>query len=50
MTVEHWWYNADKGKPKYWQKNPVPLPLCPQQIAHRLTWDCTQMPQQETGN
>ena len=22
MSTEHWWSDIDRGKPKYWQKNP----------------------------
>jgi len=20
MNMEHWWYDSDRGKPKYWEK------------------------------
>jgi hypothetical protein len=30
------------GKTKEFGENPVPVPLCPPQISHGLTWDQTQ--------
>lgn len=32
MSVEHWWSNTHKEKPKYAGKNPVSFPLCAPQI------------------
>ena len=38
MSVDHWW-NVSNRKTKVLGENPVPLPLCPSQIQHRLVWD-----------
>jgi hypothetical protein len=35
---EEWWNYADRGKLKNSGKKPVPVPLCPSQIPHGLTW------------
>jgi hypothetical protein len=32
--MEQWWNDTDRGKLKYWEKNPVLLLLCPPQIPH----------------
>ena len=37
--MEHWWNDPDKEKPKYVEKNPVPVPLCPLKISHELPQD-----------
>jgi hypothetical protein len=36
-SVNCWWNDTDRGKPKYWEKN-VPVPLCPPQIPYTLPW------------
>jgi hypothetical protein len=41
MSMEHWWNDIDRGKPKYSEEKPVPMPLCPPQISHVLAWDRT---------
>jgi hypothetical protein len=35
--MEHWWSDSDRGKSKYSEET-VPLPLCPLQIPHELSW------------
>jgi hypothetical protein len=35
----HWCNDTDRIKPKYWEKNPVPMPLCSPQIQNGLTWN-----------
>ena len=42
MSKKHWWNDTDKGKQKHSEDNPVPVPLCPQQISHRLARDQTR--------
>jgi hypothetical protein len=37
-----WFPRASQGKPKYSEKKPAPLPLCPSEILHDLTQDRTQ--------
>jgi hypothetical protein len=34
-----WPNDATKRMPKYSQKNPVPVPLCPTYVPHIQTWD-----------
>jgi hypothetical protein len=41
--MEHRWNEIDRGKPKYWGGKPVPVPFCPPQIPHGLTWDRTRV-------
>jgi hypothetical protein len=38
-VMEHRWNETDREKSKYSEKKPVPVPLCPPQIPHRLTRD-----------
>ena len=33
---------TDRGKQKYWENKPVPVPLCPIRISHGLTCDRTR--------
>jgi hypothetical protein len=42
QVMEHRWNETDRGKPKYSGEKPVPVPLCPPQIPHGLTWDRTR--------
>jgi hypothetical protein len=44
QVPEHRWNEIDRGKPKYsgGGGEPVPVPLCPPQIPHELTWDRTR--------
>jgi len=34
--MEHWWNVNDRGKLKYLNKKPVPMPLCLPEIPHGL--------------
>jgi len=36
MNMEPQWNDGEKGKPKYSEKKPVPVPFRPQQIPHGL--------------
>lgn len=36
--MEHWWNVNDRGKLKYLNKKPVPVPLCLPGIPHELKW------------
>jgi hypothetical protein len=38
MSVQHRWNDINKEKQTYW-KQIVPVPLCPPQISHEMTWD-----------
>ena len=38
MSMDQWWKGSNR-KTKVLEENPVPLPLCPSQIQHRLVWD-----------
>jgi hypothetical protein len=40
MSMEPWWNDTDRGKPK--TEKSVPVPLCPQQILHGSTRARTQ--------
>ena len=37
LSMEKWWNNADGGKPKFSEKKPVAVPLCPPQIPYGFT-------------
>ena len=37
--IEQWWSDTDRGKPKYWEKTAVPVPLCLPKIPNGLSWD-----------
>ena len=39
--MKHWWNDTDRKNPKYSEKNPVPVLLCPAQNSHGLTCDLT---------
>jgi hypothetical protein len=39
VVMEHRWNKTDRGKPKYSEEKPVPVPLCPPQIPHGPTGD-----------
>jgi hypothetical protein len=36
--MEHRWNEIDQGKTDVFVEKPVPVPLCPPQIPHVLTW------------
>jgi hypothetical protein len=40
--MEHWWNDADRENPKYLERNPMPVLLCPAQNSHGLSWDLTR--------
>jgi hypothetical protein len=42
QVIDHQWNESDKGKPKYSEEKPVPVPLCPPKIPHGLTLDRTR--------
>jgi len=39
MSMERWWNDTDRGKPKVLGENPVPVPLFPLQISKGVTAD-----------
>jgi len=38
ISTEHWYNDTEGVKLKY-SGGTVPVPLCPPQISHGLTWD-----------
>jgi hypothetical protein len=40
-VMEHWHNDTDKETPKYLERNPLPVLLCPAQNSHGLVWDLT---------
>jgi hypothetical protein len=42
ILMEHKWSESGRGKPKYSEKNPIPVPLFPPQIPHGPTKDRTR--------
>jgi hypothetical protein len=43
-SMEHWWNDTDRGKPKYvLGENLVTVPLCPPQISHGYAQDRTRV-------
>jgi hypothetical protein len=42
MSRERCWNDTDRGKRKCWERESIPVPRCPTQIAHILDWDCVR--------
>ena len=41
---QHWWSDADKRKPKYWEENSAQVPTCPSKLSQEVVGDLTQSP------
>jgi hypothetical protein len=42
MRMDHLWNGSFWRNTKVLREVPVPLPLCPPKITHRLTWNLTR--------
>jgi hypothetical protein len=42
QVMEHWWKWNWQGNIEVLGEKPVPVPLCPPQIPHGLTWNWTR--------
>jgi hypothetical protein len=41
-SKHHWWSDADKRKPKYWEEKSVPVPPWPSECSQEVAGDLTQ--------
>jgi hypothetical protein len=39
--MEYWWNGSCQGIPEALSEKPVPVPLCPPQTSHGLSWERT---------
>jgi hypothetical protein len=42
MSMEHWWHDIDREKPKALEEKRVPVQLCPSRMSQELARDRTQ--------
>jgi len=38
----NWWNESERGKPYYSETKPVPVQICPTEIAYGFNWDRKQ--------